>query len=359
MSSITPGQESQWSQGQLVHFPDFEVSWAGANPLNKGYCFGSEDGRLMTTSIDFRNAPPYPKVAASEEAVNGVACAGRTIAVSTRCDVTFTEINHSQSRQAAICTYEGGAHHVISTGSGGFLAPLGPYGLLRMKPTPGYEQSMSILDLNEKTANFYKIAYLTGDSSTERVAVAARRDGLGILQLASDGTAGSSDSVRFFKPPGFDAVDVCSLGSPRWPRAMAGLGADGTIYLCRDVLEDQEPEGFTIGDMQGSAYSIMHDEGHLIVLMKDRIFMLSNLATCYLAGDDRFTGFTTTNFPETAVDIGLAYHNLLIMVEDGIKVLPLGQLVRNSTTSHSVPTKAADSSWNPPMGLVWTPAVVA
>jgi hypothetical protein len=73
-----------------IRFRDFEICWAGPNPVGPGFCFGSEGGRLLFTDED-GSPPDHPpdKGTMSGEAINGAAGLGRWLTVTSRQDVTF------------------------------------------------------------------------------------------------------------------------------------------------------------------------------------------------------------------------------------------------------------------------------
>src|SRR5207302_10296307 len=100
-----------------IRIPGFEISWAGQDPWNRGFCFGSEDGRIKFTKVDSLAGQGPFSAADSGEAINGVAFTNDVMAVSTRSEVAFWSIPYSEKASIRFGEYDGGAHDVISTDS--------------------------------------------------------------------------------------------------------------------------------------------------------------------------------------------------------------------------------------------------
>lgn len=99
-----------------------EVTWIGPNPFREGMCLGFDNGTIIfhSTATNYTSEPQ--RISPSNEAINGVASIGTTsLAVSTRSEVTFMEVVTPQSTPRAF--FNGGAHGVIATKSGYFIAP--------------------------------------------------------------------------------------------------------------------------------------------------------------------------------------------------------------------------------------------
>ena len=114
-------------------FPDGpEVTWVGPNPFAGGFSLGFDDGSIMFSDLATGRSKSLP-VSEAKEAINGIAAIGKSsLAVSTRSDVTFLQLD-GPAKDTRV-QFRGGAHGVISTQSGYFIAPLGMKGLLIVKP---------------------------------------------------------------------------------------------------------------------------------------------------------------------------------------------------------------------------------
>ena len=49
MISVNGGADK--IQIDSISLPNFEISWAGGNPLTPGYCFGSDDGKDSNSPV--------------------------------------------------------------------------------------------------------------------------------------------------------------------------------------------------------------------------------------------------------------------------------------------------------------------
>src|SRR5437762_3000567 len=74
----------------------FQVCWAGPNPLGSGFCFGSDDGRLLLVDEDGKELGDASVFSPSREPVNGVAGLKNFVAVSTRADVSIFEFKGTE-----------------------------------------------------------------------------------------------------------------------------------------------------------------------------------------------------------------------------------------------------------------------
>ena len=165
-----------------------EFSWAGECPWTGGLGFGTYSGRLfMPLGVDQEVDLPAP---ISEEAVNEAAFAGTLLGVSTRCDVSVLELSPTDRRIKRLgAPFDGGAHGIVATAAGGFLAPLGPDGLLFLDADPGPDRRLRtrIGRIDSDALVLYKLRSLcTFGGRGEVFACAARRGGLLVLVLDRD-----------------------------------------------------------------------------------------------------------------------------------------------------------------------------
>jgi hypothetical protein len=342
--------------GQRIHFDDFEISWAGENPLKGEFCFGSVDGRVRTLN----NPQPSDVASPSGEAVNGIAFSSRAMAVSTRADVGFIVLDDKNHPHRAI--YDGGAHGVIATSSGGFVAPLGRNGLLTMKPIRGPEQVLatSRVDVNNDRINFYKLARCIGDGKTDLVVGASRSDGLAIIELNSLEDRINPGHTHFLRTPGLDVVDVCPLNSPDRPRTVVWLGIDRSIHLSLDILEDRPSKSIRIKELQGKAYSILQDRGHLFLLTTEAVYIFPDLATRFLSGDFE-AGLmpVLAHYTKVIDEISIAYNNLLLHIDGDIYSTPTEFIVPDSNrtgwaSSLESNPEIAEVSWEKSVDREWS-----
>lgn len=155
-------------QGKM-RLPDFAVCWAGPDPFGPGFCFGTEDGKLVFA--DEGGTPVYAPFHASRsgEAINGVAGWGKWIAVSTRQDVTVgSPFPTSDAKHIVrvlphgahgIRTIHGTAYRVLSSGEDLFvLTSRGLYALMKLggqlvNGTPSSQVPTQILTIHVDAAD--------------------------------------------------------------------------------------------------------------------------------------------------------------------------------------------------------------
>jgi hypothetical protein len=343
--------------GRTHQFNGQEISWVGECPWTGGLCFGTYSGRL---SMPPRDGPVARFTPVAEEAINDVAFAGDLMGVSARSEVAVFEGDPASGSAAPLDKpFGGGAHGIVATAAGGFVAPLGAEGLLFIDrgTEPDRPLEMRIGRMDRGLANFYKVAHLGAvEERGEVLACVARHDGL--LAITLD--RGDVQSPLVDLPlSGFDLVDVCSLRSPQWPLAVAVLGADRTILLSRNILEARF-HLIRFNDLPGRAYSLLSAQGHLFLLTSDKMVVLPDLAARFLAGEsipDRVPSLTGL---ERAADAFLAYDELFFDCEDGMRSIAIDQLASDArdsrisvfTESSSVPERPAVLS----LGFTFQPA---
>lgn len=326
--------------GQLLtrqhhfHFSDFDVSWAGENPWNQGYCFGSEDGRLLFTGVECADPRPTKKsIVESGEAINGVASLGRLLAVSTRSEVVFLDNPRPGDGRSTRASYGGGAHGVIATPTGKFVAPLGTNGFFLTAPQPGEFQPIKTSRVPDQTFDFYKMVYSGVNEVRDVLTCALRRGGWGTVVGVS-----SSGSLNVFSTPGLDVVDVCSIGTESSPYAVVALGIDRSLHMIRNVLAPSQGSTLRIDGLRGVAYRVMCACGHLIVLTSESLYLVPDLVNRFLGGDPvRGTNTAVCIDNLQAVDAFLAYDRrlLIVMPDGGVSLLDIDELaaLRGSTSS--------------------------
>jgi hypothetical protein len=323
-------------QAPVRTFRDFEVSWAGHCPLNGGFCFGSEDGRILITDEAGGGAmglkePPAP----SGEAINGLAFTRDLIAVSTRAEVVFVSQRPSQGKGYR-SVLPGGAHGIVVTPSGRCVAPLGRSGLLRVTPVEGVQQPVTISRAADEVFNFYKAVYVP-TPNLEVIACATRFGGVIGVDLSQGQTSRTFTSLRHV---GLDIVDVCALGEGFSTPAVAAVGNDGTLLLSRNVLSDQQPLRLHFDEIDGTVYRVLCTNGHLAILTSTGLYLLVRLAQRFLDGEDiRYQRTSVRGVRVEAVDANVAGDRwILVVVSNGVMMVEVAHFV-GSDISHG-PTPA-------------------
>ncbi len=314
MSVFLPTGNEHEFPASYFHFPGFDISWAGeSRPWRDGFCFGSEDGRIKFSEFDSPEGPDPIVVAESGEAINGVAFAGDLMAVSTRSEVVFWQVNATDEDLFHKVTYGRGAHGITATPSGNFVAPLGIRGLLFTGPRIGDRRNTMTIKPKGKITNIYKVASLASTPEGEVLTGAARRDGLVTLLIPQGDTNGF---IRTLISTDLDVADVCGLDSEDHPLAAAAVGIDRSVHLIRNVLDDRRPPTLRFEGLRGTAYRILSAQGHIFLLTSDWLYVFTGLASRFLGGERPDGPTVVRTLPLQAVDAYLADRRLLIVMPD-------------------------------------------
>jgi len=314
-------RKNQSSDGLIseLDIADFKTSWVGEYPPGQGIAFGAEDGRILLVNKDERIDKLLP-APGTDEAINGLAFLRDWVGISTRNEVLFVDVTPRQHPTAVRAPY--GAHGVIVGPDGNFVAPLGTTGLLVFRPMEGENLPITIKRPRKSELYFYRVISLTGLKGEPVIAAATRRDGIAAMPF--DSPERGLHTLTF---EGLDAIDLCPLG--RSTLAVAALGKDGTIMMCRDVIEEtlkrQASVTTRFPDIKGTAYRVLNATGNLIVVTSEAIYCLGQMATNFLQGK---TGpVTILEFPIKAVDANIVdEHWLMIVTSRGMLQLDLRRL---------------------------------
>jgi hypothetical protein len=306
-----------------IRLEDFEVTWAGPNPLQPGFCFGSEDGRLLFT--DERGIPLLGpgKGSDSGEAINGVAYSGGWIAVSTRAGIMMGAFPQNGKNQRGHIRFPWGAHGVAASPGGNFVAPLGRAGVMFVKAGSGVGDPVSSLTSDKEGMYFYRVVALRGRDGSDLLACACRQGGISTTEV---GWGQETYNMRVSATKGLDVVDVCAVASDADSPAVAALGRDGTLILVRDALRDRNPAAIKFNTIRGTAFRLLSGGGHLFVLTSRGLYVLTKLAERLVAGIP--PGEFTTQIvvvPLETVDASLVDDRwLLVITPDEVLKLDVG-----------------------------------
>jgi hypothetical protein len=301
---------------QFHKIPGLDVSWVGECPWTKNLCFAGEDGSLV-----FLPGPEAAEgtgpltVQPATDTINAVAFAGEFIAISSRNEVLVGKrvSGHDPRLDFFPHSFIGGAHGVEASHRGAFLAPIGDLGLLILNYDDG-QVDAQIAWHQDARLNFYRLTRLGNGPDGEVFAAAARRDGLAAVNFA-DGTLSGPMIHHQFR--GHDIVDVCSLNDPRYPLAAACVSRERTIFLMRDVLGTEAPVTLNYGGFEGTAYTLLSAQGHLLLLTDRELIAFPDLAPRFLQGDSLDRPLAIVSSPVNAADAYLlGDHSVLLIEED-------------------------------------------
>jgi hypothetical protein len=329
MNLLLNGSDSSRPAILPLRFQEFEPSWAGPHPFRDGFCFGSEDGKLLFTDEEGKSLSGGPaKGSVSGEAINGIAGWQSWLAVSTREEVNLIALPTTAAEKIASVTFPCGAHDVIATPSGYFAAPLGRSGLMIAKPSPNSALPVTIINGPVDEHHYlYRVACVVRDGK-EILVCAMRNGGVGATEFQTPAQKHAMNSITF---DGLDVVDVCGIGPAGTSLATCAVGKDGTFLLFRDILNDKKPVTLKYDNIQGTAYRLLRWHGHLCLLTSKGLHFLAKLAERFLAGDAMGETKTPLLFvPLTAVDANLCFERwLLVVMPDEVRRYDIGLILEN------------------------------
>ena len=325
-----------------IRIPNEEIMWAGDCPWTGGYCFGTESGRLLFCKKSPEGLDVEFSASLAGESINGVAFFNEYVGVSTPSEVIVRR-RVSESQFETIADGSGGAHGILATPTGLFIAPMGLEGLLIIN----VRESGALHVWNDRargaSLNFYSATYLGNDGGQEVLAFAGRTDGL--IKLQFD-VAGVHSRTTTLTAPDADVVDVCALGSDRWPFAVAAFRRDRSVVLVRDVLNDNRPDTLQIDGILGTPYAIRSAQGHLFVLTSEQVTVFPNLARSYLERE-QFDALLHSRLRHVhAVDMFISMEKeLLILTHQEIEFDDIPKLAGPRSASGSPEPSTAASGW--------------
>lgn len=303
--SIVPDTRIVFPQG-------FEVCWSGSHPFQKGLCFGSLDGRILFTDEESVPLRPAGKGSVSQEAINGVACVGTWVVVTTRQEVNFWPLPGTDGGHSFGFAFPYGAHDITTTPSGYFIAPLGRTGIMAVKPPFVFESPVTVYSLDEPSFYAYRTIALRSQTGTEVLACACRLGGIAAGEFSGAQKKLPMTTATF---KGLDVVDICPLNPGSDSLAVAALGRDGSLVLFQDVLHDKNPMTLKFPKVTGIAYRVLSCRGDIYLLTGKGLFVLGKLASRF-SSQELVQDVTTPILPLTmeAVDMTLAAERWLLVV---------------------------------------------
>jgi hypothetical protein len=305
---------------------DADITWAGPNPFEQGLSFGLDNGSIVFTSDKTGLWTLHPQMSPSGEAINGLAGIGtHSLAVSTRAEVSFIQLDLPKDRRRAV--FPGGAHGVITTKSGYFVAPLGPAGLLVVKPTNADQQPMNVTEKNDGQLYFSRVAALSDDKGKEILIFANRRNGFGASPFDGDEGGRHVHTMRF---EGIDVIDVCPV-APNSHAAIA-ISMRAEVLWIRDASRHDDPLAMRLSGVEGPVYRVLATPRHLFVLSSKALYVWTDLVEHVLFNDKVIPNPSPLVLPVKAVGMSLIRdeHLLLVMAANAVMTLAIIDFERES-----------------------------
>jgi hypothetical protein len=313
MNSFAENGDAFTVPSTSIGFPQgFEVCWAGPHPFQKGFCFGSLDGKILFTDDIGAPLRPPSNGSISSEAINGVACAGTWVVVTTRQEVNFWPLRGTEGGNQFGFAFPYGAHDVITTSSGYFIAPLGRTGIMAVQPPFRLETPVTVYSFDKSGLYAYRAIGLRSQTGSEILACACRRGGIAAGEFLGAQQKLPMTTATF---KGLDVVDICPLDPGADSLTAVALGRDGTLILSRDVLRDKKPLTMKFSSIKGVAYRVLSCRGDIYLLTSKGMYVLGKLAGRFLAGE-LVRGIITPvlPLPIEAIDVSLAAKRWLLVV---------------------------------------------
>jgi hypothetical protein len=306
----------------VIHeISDLNVSWVGECPWTNTLCVGGEDGKVLFLPADpSGEAVNITSIQLATDAINAVAFADDLIATSSRNEVQVAKIADDRGLNLLTHSFTGGAHGVVASRAGEFLAPIGDQGLLILNPDNPWRIDAKVACFRNIPFNCYKLVRLGNDIQEEAFAAAGRRDGLVALSFANGMFCTPMIHHHF---EGHDIVDVCSLNDPYYPLAVACVSRNRAIFLIRNVLEDKTPFGLSVEGLRGIAYTLLSAQGHLFLLTDEQLITLPNVASRFLRGESFDRPLEIVNSPVNAAEAFLWRDQSVLLIEEDSTVAEL------------------------------------
>jgi hypothetical protein len=269
------------AETRQIRIPNEAITWAGNCPWTGGYCVGTESGRVLCYRDDGDELSLELEEVIAEDAINGVAFHKEFVGVSTRSEVLAYR-RGADGRFQLIVFGPDGAHGILATPGGHFLAPMGTEGFFCVDASGTAKPRAWIESISGVPLNLYSLTHLGRSAGKEVLASACRIDGLSRIEFDA---AREHSEINRLTAPDLDVVDVRSLGSTRWPFAVAALCVDRKVILVRNIIADDQPQVLRIDGIGGTPYAIRCGIGHLLILTSEHVAVFPDLADWFLESE--------------------------------------------------------------------------
>ena len=224
---------------------------------------------------------------------------------------------------------------MVATKSGYFVAPLGPKGLLIVKPTSDPSQIMQVTDGTEGQLYFYRMVALDDGNGKETLVFANRREGVG-LSVFDPGE--NRRNVHTMKFEGIDVIDDCGLGANSL--SAIAISKNAEVVWIKDTSKRYDPIALKLGGVEGRVYRVLATTRHLFVLSSKALYVWSNLVDRILFENASSPSSLPLVIPMEAVDMTLFddTYLMLVMATNGLmspKITDLeGQPIEDDGAAH-------------------------
>lgn len=336
---MTPNDFIRTVADRSAQSPD--VTWVGRNPFTQGLCFGFDNGGVVFTDDSAGYVSKMQIISPAGDAINGVAAIGTSsLAISTRSEVTLIQFKGPFDNMRAV--FPGGAHGVVATQSGYFVAPLGPKGLLVVKPTNDDEQRMGLVGGAEGGLYFYRAAALHDEVGNETLVFANRKNGVGLSVFNGSESRHHVHTMGF---EGIDVVDVCAV----MPNSLSAIAITKTAELLwiQDTSKCDDPIVIKMTAIDGPVYKVLATPDHLFVLSSKGLYAWVNLIACARTGRFVSPDMMRLVLPIAAIDMAVIDNKVLLLVMgvNAITSIAIAD-IENQSNSHAVVQSEPDFTFS-------------
>jgi hypothetical protein len=303
---MSPSDQIKAVYDKYSDLPD--VTWVGPNFRTNGLVLGFDNGSIIFTVAATGHVSDPEQLSPSGEAINGIAANGAGgLAVSTRSEVSFFQAN-SSVEPTRVDFFPGGAHGVIATKSGSYVAPLGPNGLLIVRPTNDFLQK-EVTKGTEGKLHFNRAASLHDQLGTETLIFANRKNGVGLCVFSSDERPRVVHTMGF---EGIDVVDVCAVSTGSLSAIAVSKTAD--LLWINDTSQNTDPVVIRPTHVEGAVYRALATSRHLFVLTSKALYVWFDFVNRAIAGQFASTEMVRLVLPIDAIDMYLLDDQYLFLV---------------------------------------------
>jgi hypothetical protein len=255
----------------------------------------------------------------------------------------------------------GGAHGIVATPDGQFLAPLGTEGILCIDVSGDAGPRLWTEHSGNAEHDYYSLRYLSSDHERSTLVCAARTDGLVTIPFEIERADGK---IAGLTAPGVDFIDVCSLRSSEYPYAVAALCHDGSLIFVLDATTYEHKQTLRFNGFKGTPYSILSAQGHIFVLTSAEMIVMPKLASRYLNREALDRPLHYLRKPVTAVEAFIHRdRDLMVVVDDGVDFFEISRLANLAPAIDGIQGNTEIVNWNDQLEapslipLPWTPLV--
>jgi hypothetical protein len=218
--------------------------------------------------------------------------------------------------------FDGGAHGVVATKSGFFIAPRGVHGLLIVKPDRGPQQKMRVTTGMDRPLYFYRMTALHNSTGRETLVFANRRHGVGLSEFSGVEAKRGVHTLCF---AGLDVIDVCGVSTGSL--SAIAISPKAEVLWIHDSSTHNDPITTKMVGMEGKIYRVLATPRTLFVLTSKALYVWRGLVEEVFLQRSTHARLQPLVIPMEAIDMSMFNEYLfLVLAENGIAELPLRDL---------------------------------